>query len=105
MRQYGPSKNLKSLLTNSSRWFACLALIILAVSPQLLSAQDAEREQLMLKMQKLNEAVTRTQTQLAQSQRELEELSREFAALQLEMARNGTAPPSAFHSSEPPAEP
>src|ERR1700744_1534063 len=105
MRQYGPSKNLKSLLTHSSRWFACLVLISLAVSPQLLSAQDAEREQLMLQMQKLSEAVTRTQTQLAQSQRELEDLRREFAALQLEMARNGAAPPSALPSSEPQPEP
>jgi len=93
MRMRGPNKNLHSLPGRSGNWPAWPLLIILCISVHTLGAQETSQENLLQQVQKLTEAMARTQAQLAESQRQLEEMRRELAALQSQVAQ-GASPSS-----------
>jgi hypothetical protein len=87
-------------------------LAFLGYSVHVLSAQTANQQAVSEQIQKLTDAMTRTQSQLDASQRQLDELRRQLTALQRELTRNepdsvapvapGPPPPS-ISSAAPPS--
>jgi hypothetical protein len=64
-------------------------IAIAGLSAHLLSAQVTNQDNLSMQVQKLTDAMARTQAQLEQSQRELDEMRQQLAALQRQMAQSG----------------
>lgn len=98
MRMYGPNKNRNSRPGRSRNRSGWPLLLLLAISAPTLGAQVGGQESLSQQVQKLTEAMARTQAQLEQSQRQLEEMRRELAALQRQLTQDGEAatPPAAL---------
>ncbi len=68
-----------------------LALIVFGFSGPILHGQTTvNRESLSQQIQKLTESMARTQAQVEQSQRELDEMRKELTALQLQLAQSGS---------------
>lgn len=77
---------------------ALIAAALFGLSP-ILSAQQDSPDNLAEQIQKLTDAMTRTQAQLEESQRQLDEMRAELAALQRQLAQGQPGAPAA------PAEP
>ena len=100
MRIHAPKPEQRSLMLLRN---VCLTLPLLIIlcscsEPGLFAqtTQTPNPESIPDQIQKLTEAMARTQNQLEQSQRQLEEMRQELAALQRQMAEAGSAvPPSA----------
>ncbi|MGB6192769.1 MAG: hypothetical protein WBF42_09900 [Terracidiphilus sp.] len=75
-----------------------LLLILLGLPTNFLRAQSTTDENLSQQIQKLTDAMTRTQAQLEQSQRQLDEMRKQLSELQRQVAQGaaivGTQPPS-----------
>jgi hypothetical protein len=99
---YKGKRSSRAALRGSLR-AAPLFLALFLNSAHMLTAQAASQASLTQQIQKLTDAMARTQAQVEQSQRELDEMRRELTALQRQLAQNGstanTTPPKAPASS------
>jgi hypothetical protein len=66
--------------------YVLLLLLLLGLWGQLLKAQLPAQESIPERIQRLNDAMVRTQAQLEQSQRDMEEMRRQLVALEQQMA-------------------
>jgi hypothetical protein len=80
-----------------------IVLILLGSRGQTIHAQAETQEDLTQRIQKLTEAMARTQAQLELSQREMEEMRRQLAALQQQVAK--TAQPEVSSPASQPSPP
>ena len=78
-----------------------IVVALASISIHALSAQSTNQASVPEQIRKLTEAMTRTQAQVEQSQRELNEMRDQLAALQRQLAQGGTTPASA---TPPPAQ-
>ncbi len=102
MRRFGYSGKSSSHPALRCTWRAVSLLIVVFASPaHMLSAQAASQTSLTQQIQKLTDAMARTQAQVEQSQRELDEMRRELTALQRQLAQSGST--AAAPSSQAPA--
>jgi hypothetical protein len=99
MRIYGPSRTYRSLSSLRNLWMMSLLALSCALFVPGAYAQNATPPDLSEQLQRLTEAMARTQAQVEQSQRELDEMRRQVSALQALMAKSGSSaqvtPPSA----------
>jgi hypothetical protein len=105
MRSHAPKPEQRSLMLLRKVWLTLpLLIIVCSCSEPGLFAQTTQTpspESIPEQIQKLTEAMTRTQNQLEQSQRQLEEMRQELAALQRQMAQAGSAVPSPAQANPP----
>ena len=66
-----------------------LLLILFGIPANFAYAQAATQEDLSQQIQKLTDAMARTQAQLEQSQRQLDEMRKQLSELQRQMAQSG----------------
>lgn len=69
-------------------------LLVAIVAASVLRAQTASQENLAQKLAQLTDAMSRTQAQLLETQRNLEEMRQQLIDLQREMGSNGTSAPA-----------
>jgi hypothetical protein len=105
MRSHAPNPEQRSLMLLRNVWLTLTLLIIVcSCSEPGLFAQTTQTpspESIPEQIQKLTEAMARTQNQLEQSQRQMEEMRQELAALQRQMAQAGSAVPRPAQANPP----
>jgi len=105
MRQSGlQSKSRRHRSLPSTRYVPLLIFALLGPARGVVKAQSMTQEELTQQIQKLSDAMARTQSQIEQSQRDMEEMRRQLSALQQQVAKGGgtTNPPSPPPSPAPP---
>jgi hypothetical protein len=91
MKRSGPQRTRQRHWPLQKAWCVpLLSFTLLGFRGKILTAQTPTQESVSQQIQKLNEAMARTQTQLEQSQREMDEMRRQLVALQQQMANAGT---------------
>ena len=73
-----------------------LLMVLLALAPHCAGAQTADQQSLEQQIQKLTEAMERTEAQLKHSQQQLDEMCKQLSDLQRQMAHNGAKPTPGF---------
>jgi uncharacterized coiled-coil protein SlyX len=102
MRIYGYKRERCSRAGLRGAWRVVpLFMAFLGPAVNILGAQAASQPSLSQQIQKLTEAMARTQAQVEQSQRQLDEMRRELTALQRQLAQSGST--AATPSSPAPA--
>src|ERR1700677_2652423 len=99
MRMCGHNQTRRSGLNPRGLWRALPLLIVVFGTPaNFVCAQAPSQANLSQQIQKLTEAMARTQAQLEQSQRQLDDMRKQLSELQRQMAQSGantgTRPPS-----------
>jgi hypothetical protein len=90
MKMCGHKQTRLSGLSLRGRWRALpLLLIFFGTSANVVYAQATTQEDLSQRIQKLTDAMARTQAQLEQSQRQLDEMRKQLSELQHQMAQSG----------------
>jgi len=93
MKQHGRQQSRRGVSRNSQCVFL-LFVALLGVGEPILKAQNTSQESVEQQIQKLNDAMARTQAQLEKSQREMEEMRRQLSALQQQMTNSNLSVPA-----------